>query len=177
MGAAIAAAHDQGCFMKPGIRGWRWGMLLCAALAGLSPGFAAMAAPAADDVVGVWLDQDKRGYVEIFREQDSYHGRIAGSAVGAVGLDIHNPDPAQRGRSLMGKRILQGLRYDGAGRWLGGTILNPEDGQIYSVKLELPQPDLLEVRGFIGAPMFGQTQRWTRVHGELPPARGMAPNP
>ncbi|HEY0917564.1 MAG TPA: DUF2147 domain-containing protein [Solimonas sp.] len=163
--------------MKSEIRGWRWSILLFATLAALLPGVGAQAAPAADDVIGVWLDQDQRGYIEIFREQGSYHGRIAGSAVGPVGLDINNPDPAQRGRSLMGKRILQGLRYDGAGRWLGGTILNPDDGQIYSVKLELPQPDLLDVRGFIGTPMFGQTQRWTRVHGAIPPARGMPPNP
>jgi uncharacterized protein (DUF2147 family) len=47
--------------------------------------------------------------------------------------------------------------------WDGGKILNPADGKSYKVRLSvIDNGQKLEVRGYIGAPMMGQTQIWER---------------
>ena len=47
------------------------------------------------------------------------------------------------------------------GLWDGGTILDPNNGKTYKLRLK-PVEDgkKLEVRGYIGAPMFGRSQTW-----------------
>jgi uncharacterized protein (DUF2147 family) len=46
----------------------------------------------------------------------------------------------------------------------GGDILDPNNGKIYKVRMKLTEDNKkLEVRGYVGAPMFGRTQTWTRI--------------
>ncbi len=123
----------------------------------------AHSAPAADAVVGTWLDEDKRGYVEIYRAGDVYQGRVAGATDGAVKKDVKNPVHAKRTQSLLGQDIIKGLTYDGEGHWQGGTIYNPDDGNTYSVRLTVIDANTLDLHGYIGVPLFGMTQRWTRA--------------
>lgn len=66
-----------------------------------------------------------------------------------------------RGRPVLGMTIARGLRPDGDG-W-SGEILDPNDGRTYRCRLRLsPDGRRLEVRGYIGVPLFGRTQVWTR---------------
>jgi len=123
----------------------------------------AHSALAADAVVGVWLDADKRGYVEIYRAGDVYQGRVAGSTDGVVKNDVKNPVDAKRSQSLLGQDIIKGLKYDGQGRWQGGTIYNPDDGNTYSVRLTVVDANTLDLHGYLGVPLFGITQKWTRA--------------
>ena len=44
----------------------------------------------------------------------------------------------------------------------GGTILDPESGEVYSCNLKLVNNDKLKVRGFLGYSLFGRTQYWLR---------------
>jgi len=54
------------------------------------------------------------------------------------------------------------VKRDGDG-WGGGTILQPSSGKEYSVRLHLADSGRkLAVRGYVGSPLFGQTQTWTR---------------
>lgn len=122
----------------------------------------AHSAPVADAVVGTWLDEDKRGYVEIYRAGDVYQGRVAGSTDGVVKNDVKNPVLEKRTKTLLGQDIIKGLRYDGQGHWQGGTIYNPDDGNTYSVRLTIIDPNTLDLHGYLGVPLFGMTQRWTR---------------
>jgi uncharacterized protein (DUF2147 family) len=115
-----------------------------------------------DDLSGIWLDQDRSGYIEIRVEDDKAQGRIAGSVSGTVDADTKNPDPALRGHSLLGMRILRDLHYDGSRYWTG-SIYNPRDGRTYSARVSVIDANTLSVHGYIGVPMLGQTQKWTRV--------------
>jgi uncharacterized protein (DUF2147 family) len=66
-------------------------------------------------------------------------------------------------KPILGLRVLWGFEKDGD-TWKGGSILEPQTGSTYRGKLRLATPDALEVRGYLGVPLFGRTQTWKRVH-------------
>ena len=45
----------------------------------------------------------------------------------------------------------------------GGKIYNGENGKTYSANISLQPDGKLRLRGYVGTPMFGETQLWTRV--------------
>ena len=45
-----------------------------------------------------------------------------------------------------------------------GQIYNGENGKIYSANISLQSDGKLRLRGYVGSPMFGETQLWTRVN-------------
>lgn len=140
----------------------------------------ALAAPSAgagDDpaaqVLGNWLTEPRDGIIQISIAADgSYQGTIVGGN-NPQRQDQHNPDPARRSQLLLGQIIVQGMKYDGEGRWSGGTIYDPDSGRTYKCRLERLDADRLQVRGFIGFALLGRSQVWTRYRGSsmtLPPA-------
>jgi len=127
----------------------------------------------ATEMVGNWLTETGHGIIAISIAPDgSYQGRIAGGN-DPQRLDTHNPDESRRSQTLLGQVIMQGLKYDGNGKWSGGTIYDPDSGRHYKCHLELLDKDRLQVRGFIGFSLLGRSQVWTRFLGSsltLPPA-------
>jgi uncharacterized protein (DUF2147 family) len=72
----------------------------------------------------------------------------------------------RKDQPLVGLTIIRNVVADDSpgGPWSGGDILDPEDGKVYKVRLELADAGRkLEVRGYIGAPLLGRTQVWRRV--------------
>jgi uncharacterized protein (DUF2147 family) len=66
-----------------------------------------------------------------------------------------------KNRPVVGLRIASGLKADGEG-W-SGEILDPDDGKLYRCTLRLVEGGRrLEVRGYVGLPIFGRTQVWLR---------------
>jgi len=51
-------------------------------------------------------------------------------ATGAPWIDKNNPDPAQRGRPLVGVAVLSSMMPDGPGKW-SGQLYNADNGQSY----------------------------------------------
>lgn len=127
----------------------------------------------AAQILGNWLTQKRDGIIQIRRTSEGlYQGQIVGGD-DPQRTDAHNPDPALRERRLLGQVILQDMQYDGAGRWSGGTIYDPDSGHSYRCRLELRGADQLHVRGFLGVAVLGRSQTWTRYRGssmQLPPA-------
>ncbi len=71
-------------------------------------------------------------------------------------------DGARKDQPIIGMTILWGLKKDG-NEYTGGEILDPAKGKTYKSKLTLKDNgSKLDVRGYIGAPMFGRTQTWVR---------------
>ncbi len=135
-------------------------------LAVLTVLFAAIGARAdGDQLLGVWLNEPGDGLIRIERSGDSYKGTIIGAPRDTRSdpnaRDVNNPDPALRDRPLIGLVLMGNYRFDGK-RWSGGWIYDPDAGKQYKSRLQLNSDGTLEVRGYIGAPMFGRTQTWTR---------------
>ncbi len=141
-----------------------------------------------DAILGTWLTTDEDGHrdsvVEIVREGDLYTGLVrwvryetypAGDRMtGQPLVDRENPNPELRNRPVLGLPVLQNLRFQN-NRWGNGTIYSVRTGKTYRVHLTLPQPDTLKLRGYLGAPLFGQTVYWTR--STIPPAVAEATPP
>jgi uncharacterized protein (DUF2147 family) len=65
-------------------------------------------------------------------------------------------------RPMVGLPIVKDLRLD-RGAWRGGTILDPASGRLYDCLARLREDGkVLELRGYLGMPMFGRTLRWHR---------------
>ena len=118
------------------------------------------------DVEGRWLSGDGEGWIRISIVGDSLIGVIAGSPTTPPGeaprRDDLNPDPALRERFLDGLTIMSGFRYDGDGKWSGGTIYDPNSGKTYKCTLRQIDIDTLKVRGYIGISLIGRNDTWTR---------------
>jgi uncharacterized protein (DUF2147 family) len=128
------------------------------ALAVLVTGLIAGPAKAADPA-GTWLTETGSSRVRVTPCGGGFCGTIV-SAPGK-GLDANNPDPALRGRSVVGIQILNAPRSDGGG--FSGQLYNPNDGKTYSGSLRLTGPNTLEVSGCVMS-VFCKRQTWTRVN-------------
>ena len=72
----------------------------------------------------------------------------------------------RKDKPLVGMTLVKGVKLSESDkdRWDGGEILDPNNGKTYKVRLTPADGGkTLAVRGYIGAPMLGRTQTWTRV--------------
>lgn len=131
----------------------------------IAAAFAAVAGSAlAADVTGTWLTATDGGQVQIAPCGASVCGRLLTGAriKSEPGVkDENNKDAALRSRPLKGLLLLQGFTGAG-GAWNGGTIYNPDDGNIYKASLKLLDADTLQVKGCVVAPLC-KNQTWKRV--------------
>lgn len=124
-------------------------------------------------MLGIWKTEKNESKIEIFRYGEKFCGKIiwlkdptySDSSDGAVGtpvLDRKNPDPALQARSVLGLRVLEGFSAEGDSTLANGTCYDPKSGKTYRGKIHLAGPDRLELRGYIGIPLFGRSSVWTR---------------
>lgn len=126
----------------------------------------------ADDLVGVWLNEDKDAHVKIENRQGKYYGNIIWlkepneETTGLPKLDDENPDPVLQKRPVMGLELLTGFVFDGDDEWEDGDIYDPKSGSTYSCYMVFTDDtkNKLKVRGFIGVSLLGRTTYWTRVN-------------
>jgi len=114
---------------------------------------------------GIWLSGDGDGWVEISATATGLSGIITGSpntSEERPDTDEKNPDPALRDRLLIGLNLFTGFEYEGDGRWSGGTIYDPNSGKTYRCIVTMLDDSTLKVRGYIGMPLLGRTETWTR---------------
>jgi uncharacterized protein (DUF2147 family) len=126
----------------------------------------------ADDIVGFWLTKEERAVIEIYKEGESFEGKLVWLIDIHTGkkkeiLDVNNPDNKLQKRSLQGLKNLEGFKFDGD-EWTGGTIYDPKKGKTYSAKMKLESKDELHLRGFVGIPLFGRTSEWKRQSSNIP---------
>ena len=76
--------------------------------------------------------------------------------------DTNNPDAKLKNRDLIGLVILHDFKFTGSS-WEDGKIYDPKSGKTYDCILKSKENNkILEIRGYIGSPMFGRTATWTR---------------
>jgi uncharacterized protein (DUF2147 family) len=127
-----------------------------------------------DDVLGVWLNEEKDAQIEIMKCGEKYCGKVVwlkepnypeGSAEGVAGsprLDHNNPEPSLRKQPILGLQILHDFGYVSRNRWASGKVYDPKNGKTYRGAMTLVSPNQLNLRGFIGISFLGRTTVWTR---------------
>ncbi|MCC2666952.1 MAG: hypothetical protein K0S63_868 [Gammaproteobacteria bacterium] len=69
----------------------------------------------------------------------------------------------QYNQPIIGMIILSGLKQK-QHQWSNGRLLNPENGKTYSCALRaMNNGNKLNVRNYIGLPIFGRAETWERV--------------
>ncbi len=126
--------------------------------------------------VGLWLDESGRAGIAIAPCGSKLCGTITWLKIpldprGKPKRDVHNADPALRDRPICGLQMLSGFAADDADAWAGGVIYDPQGGKIYSATLRLQPDGTLRVRGYVGIPLFGRSEIWTRP-AATPPGCG-----
>ncbi len=128
----------------------------------------------ADEILGVWNNQEKTAQIEVFHCGELYCGKIVwlkepnypeGSQDGVPGTpkqDHNNPAQGLRSMPVLGLRIVNDMHADGEGKWSGGTVYDPKNGKTYKGKMTLVSPDRLDLRGYVGISLLGRTTTWTR---------------
>ncbi|MGD1841979.1 MAG: DUF2147 domain-containing protein [Thermonemataceae bacterium] len=121
----------------------------------------------ADDILGTWINEEKKVGFEIYKRGSQYYAKIVWLATptvhGKPKTDENNPDPAKRSQPLIGTVILKSLAYEDS-EWKGGTIYNPKEGKTFDVYLKLTSQNKLEVIGYKGSRLFSKTQHWYRAN-------------
>ena len=133
---------------------------------------ASVLAMAQNTPVGLWRTIDDDGKTE----KSTVRITTAGGVL--TGKVEHITDPAKatevcskceddrKDKPIVGMVIINDVKQDPEepGLWDGGLILDPAKGSTYKVRLKpIEGGKKLEVRGYIGSPMFGRTQTWIRA--------------
>jgi uncharacterized protein (DUF2147 family) len=134
---------------------------------------AASSATAQGTPAGLWKTIDdaskkEKSLVRIVEQNGVYVGRIERL------LDPDAPKDAvckdctdeRKEKPIVGMTIIRNVKpaADDKATFEGGDILDPNNGKLYKVRLKVaPDNARLDVRGYIGTPMIGRTQVWTRV--------------
>ena len=70
---------------------------------------------------------------------------------------------SRKGQPVLGLTIIRNIKK-GESHWEGGDILDAANGKVYRARLTLSDDNKkLDVKGYIGTPLFGRTQTWSRV--------------
>jgi uncharacterized protein (DUF2147 family) len=121
--------------------------------------------------IGKWITYDdhsgkQKSVVELYKQKDRLYGKIT-YVFPAEGISQNTTCTAckddRKGKSIVGLEIIRDLKWDGTS-WYNGSIMDPEIGKIYDVKIWLDDKnhDRLIVRGYVG--LLFRTQYWKRLY-------------
>jgi len=127
-----------------------------------------------DEVVGPWLTEKEGAVIELYDCGDGSETEICGRIVwlrepytddGELKKDPDNPDPSLRDRPMCGIQVVTGLKRADKNTWTHGRVYNPKDGRSYSAYLDVKEQGHLHVRVYVGIPLIGRSETWSRPQG------------
>ena len=113
-------------------------------------------------ILGKWLTESGHGVIEIARCEHAVCGSI-------VGIDRTPSEPMPTditGRSQCGLTIIRDVTQAANNTW-SGKITDPRDGATYRANLWVDNEGRLNLRGYVGIPLLGSTQVWSRFTGRI----------
>ena len=127
-------------------------------------------------LIGTWKTIDDEGpnkgkessYIEIFEKNGVYSGKITKLLIDPPDKVCDKCKGDLKNKLLIGMIIVKDMKKTGnvdkkiGEEYTGGTILDPDSGDIYKCKMWV-KDDVLTARGFIGISLFGRSQEWFRV--------------
>jgi uncharacterized protein (DUF2147 family) len=119
--------------------------------------------------LGLWTTANGSGVIEI--------GWCGATLCGwIVGIKRAPDEPVPKdyqGRSQCDLAIITDERPTQDGNWLG-HVIDPRDGKTYQAEFWVDDAGRLNLRGFIGIPLLGRTEKWHRFTGHLTRNCGVA---
>ena len=110
------------------------------------------------DPSGLWITETGASKVRVAPCGGGFCGTLMSTS--GPGLDANNPDPALRGRKLVGVQIFSAGTASGEG--FEGNLYNPQDGKTYSGTITPKGPNSLEVAGCVMR-VLCKRQTWRRA--------------
>jgi uncharacterized protein (DUF2147 family) len=125
----------------------------------------AQTATAAPAPTGLWLTQNREGVIAVTPCGANLCARI-------VGVVLDHPDDKvpvdHQGVTQCKLALITDARQVQPNLWQG-HITDPRSGDHYGVEFRLDPQGALALRGYLGIPLLGHTQTWTRYTGRVPP--------
>ena len=131
---------------------------------------ASISAQAQTSPAGLWKTIDDqtgkpKSLVRITESQGVFSGKIE-KLFRAPSEEQHPKcgkcEGTNKDQPIIGMTIITGMKGED-GEYQGGQILDPGSGKVYKSKMTLIEGGKkLDVRGYVGVPMFGRTQTWLR---------------
>jgi uncharacterized protein (DUF2147 family) len=118
--------------------------------------------------VGLWQPLDSSGkplgLIRIYEVKGLYYGRIEPmSATDGRSARCTRCTDDRHNKPIIGLELLRHLRPEN-GEYVGGDILDPDTGHIWSCKLRLTDGGRqLIMRGYLIIPLLGRSLTWRRV--------------
>lgn len=138
------------------------------------------AVQAGEKLDGFWMDSDGEVILEFGPCGDSRCGKVAWlkKPLGPDGLllrDYRNADPNLKSRPVCGLEVVTGFKKQTDGAWGGGTVYVSDWGTSYSGFAEVLSPTSVKVTGYVGLPIFGASEVWTKVSSPFERCSASAP--
>ncbi|HQN13675.1 MAG TPA: DUF2147 domain-containing protein [Quisquiliibacterium sp.] len=117
--------------------------------------------------VGLWKtidDETKqpKSLVRIVEKDGVLSGRVEKILSDKADARCEKCTDERKDQPVQGMTIITGMKRNGE-QWDGGKTLDPNNGKVYSSLMKLIDGGRrLELRGFIGTPLFGRSQIWLR---------------
>ncbi|WP_026995459.1 DUF2147 domain-containing protein [Flectobacillus major] len=121
-----------------------------------------------DAILGVWYTEDKLSKIQIYETEGKYHGKVVWlkNQQGKSVLDAKNENKSLRNKPILGLIILSDFVHESKNVWTNGRVYDPESGKSYACRLTLKNNHTLDVRGYIGKPIFGKSVVFSRITEE-----------
>ncbi len=123
----------------------------------------------ADDIVGIWWNDEKTSKIQVELKGGKYIGTIVHVIPdrwvnGKPPVDDKNPDSKFHTRSLVGLQILDGFEYNASKKeWAKGKIYDPKSGKTYDCYGWM-EGDVLKLKGFVaGIRWLGRESEWYKT--------------
>lgn len=110
----------------------------------------------AEKIVGIWFTDDKTSKIQIYRTNNQFFGKI-------VWMSAVQSKEELKITPKIGYQIFKKFTFEGKNVWSGGQVSDPRSGMTVSGKMTLKNENTLNVRGYVGTPMFGKTVVLQRV--------------
>ncbi|MFT5120564.1 MAG: hypothetical protein ACI9MD_001662 [Psychrobacter glaciei] len=112
---------------------------------------------------------DRTGEKKAIIQLNESNGKVSGKIIKVLNKEeakaVCTKCPGSlKNKPIEGLQILSGLKADGNNKWSDGKLVDPESGKTYSGKLTLSDNgQSLDLRGYVGSPLFGRSQTWQRI--------------
>lgn len=142
-------------------------MAVLLALVSIADAPAQQLSPKLENAVGHWQvvnsDGSPGGKVDTYIENGKLFGRVTEVRPGRTPKDVCDKCSGEfKNQLILGMVNLRGFHAEGDD-WVDGTVVDPENGKQYKGKIWAVDKDTLRMRGFIGIPLLGRTETWTRL--------------